>query len=150
MNTGAWLLGGGHRGTERAERARTTNLELVSMPGPCERLGDYVITRARRLSTRLSTGGDTTGSAMGSCAALGGAGSGQHDKATGVFQFQRQNDYVINAAAGGRFGSGSSGLLLYYGNILCIFDYSFDYGRPSPVGPNSTRRSLLGRGSGGR
>ena len=150
MNTGAWLLGGGHRGTERAERARTTNLELVSMPGPCERLGDYVITRARRLSTRLSTGGDTTGSAMGSCAALDGAGSGQHDKATGVFQFQRQDDYVINAAAGGRFGSGSSGLLLYYGNILCIFDYSFDYGRPSPVGPNSTRRSLLGRGSGGR
>ena len=82
-----------------------------------------------------------------SLAALGGAGSGQHDSATVVFQSQRQDDYVINFVAGGRFGFGSSDVLLCYSNILCS---SFDYGRSSPVGENSTRRSLLGRGSGGR
>ena len=47
------MLGGGHRGTERAERARTTNLELVSMPRSCERLGDYVTTRAATGGTLL-------------------------------------------------------------------------------------------------
>ena len=45
-----------------------------------------------------------------------------------------QDDYVINCVAGGRFGFGSSDLLLCYGNMLCSFDYLFDYGRPSPVG----------------